>query len=89
MMMMTVMMLTIPNCSVALPAGVENTMADNPLGVPHNWIAGLVGIGENRVESVMFISILTISVIITIVTNIIQKRENVISNVTITNVLIN
>jgi len=29
----------IPNCSVALPAGVENALADNPLGVAKNWIA--------------------------------------------------
>jgi len=29
----------IPNCSVALSAGVENALADNPLCVAKNWIA--------------------------------------------------
>ena len=40
-----VIAIIIPNCSVALPAGVENALADNPLGVAKNWIAGLVGSG--------------------------------------------
>ena len=39
------MMLKIPNCSVASPASVQNAWAYNPLGVAKNRIAGLVRLG--------------------------------------------